>query len=826
MINKGAELDFTDKLENYVRQKLIWRHLSKMSEAQKRHLRSLVKDGKATANQVDWLRYLDSLPPDSRLPKKTLEQDAAEKEALRRLIDGELRNDDGSVKKPTETDKNLYAYLNAFSLEKRNAQYKDKDGLPFPYKSKDYDESTGEYAKAEAEYPVEIDLSDDDWKTMYAYFRDNFRAMDRVRDNFTHKVFPKGYLDKWFGDTSKDGKPFWKSTPSYNSDAIASMKDIGRVLNTPEYNDKGELVDKVQMLINLSRNFQGEIELKDKNTFASNMENPDNAPPEFFTDVQKLFGRIQNNYQSDMTGKFADRIPPYFSSVLEIATDTIVDGAIEEEVSPAQVNLIKAFGPTLIEELYDKQQRQDAFTAGGEPGITNIIKNVKDRYDYDKDAFERIVPKDKDLRTNYAWAEKKWEDYREETWDKLGNRNRRHKYSSQAAKDLVAAIGKTKIKPTDGLGKILEEMEKTDGDLKKHFYTFNAGAIPQFNWIKEVLAKAKADMPKAFNGALRDGQQMRYLVEFIIKQATIDDKLPHAKTFLEMLTVMQYGPFTSNIRDKLFGKDVEWTFFSNLPSLKDNASLSFLAKITDGVIKLGARAAFELINYGWRKFQRRGLKFGSAGHQKFMAELDGWYEKTMLDPEMSVKSLETHIGTANVNLTSARDEKDALESERANLVNALGGTFDLTEYERRSAEFEDHKDKIRQYEKAIKTNRDNEKNYKDRLKEIGSRIGLSTVDPVAVDMRYIDLETEYLQLTRQRDQVGNNGGNLEFIENKIQECKEKMDECEEYHDLVQNKIPDSMSDRAMLHRRSNEFKVNPLYLSNKDYMAKPQLKDI
>jgi hypothetical protein len=621
-------MDFRDNLENFIRHEITWIHVQSMTDAQKVHLDKLVKDGKASTTQEEWHRYLHYLPPNP--------------------------GDD---------------YY-------ENNYYTDRNGNKFVYRAKDY---VGDENKEKNEIGFKVNLSDNDWKEFYKYFRDNFRAMDKNRDNLDG-VFAKPYLNKWFGEDAKEGKVFWKASPNYSKDSTDNMEALGNILSQEGRDSNGEKIDKLQMLFNLARTYQGAFTPKNKNSFIYYLQNPKLADTDFFNDVQELFSRIGQNAQYDVGGQFSAKIPGFLKNNSSFdfmdAVDKINNGVIDDEVSFSQVESIKQFYPDLMFNLYDKEKRQQAFTHNGYPGIVSIINNVKEKNDYKEDAFNKIVPKENDKRTNLQYVEKVWSDYREGTWDKLGNRHRRHSYSSQSGKELVDAIYKCKIKPADGLEKILADKDK----IKAEFYITNPKAIPQFNWIFTILDDVKKTMPKAFADALRDGQKMHHIVEYIIQRAAREDKLEHARSFLEMLNVMQYGPFASDVRGKLFGKDVNWTFFGDLPSLKGSEALSFMAKATDRVIKFGARAAFELMNYGWRRFQRRGLKFHVKGPKKFMDQLDAWYDDIMLDPDMTPEKLNQQIEKEKTELENLNTEIADKEAERQAIINSfppeLRNTFD------------------------------------------------------------------------------------------------------------------------------------------------------
>ena len=136
-------------------------------------------------------------------------------------------------------------------------------------------------------------------------------------------------------------------------------------------------------------------------------------------------------------------------------------------------------------------------------------------------------------------------------------------------------------------------------------------AAEHFDWFTKTMTSIKAKMPKAFEGALRNGRQMRAVISELIKTAVENGKEKEAKTAMEVLSVIRYGFTTSKIMDTL--KETDFTLFSDSKlSWNKNEATQFITKALDKSVKF----AFMGIGYGitiaGNAIWQSGIKYNST----------------------------------------------------------------------------------------------------------------------------------------------------------------------------------------------------------------------
>ena len=162
-------------------------------------------------------------------------------------------------------------------------------------------------------------------------------------------------------------------------------------------------------------------------------------------------------------------------------------------------------------------------------------------------------------------------------------------YFSPNAKNIVAAIHKAKVKPTDGIKGVLDKAS----DIEKGLLYKSPKATDHFKWLTKTMGELSNTMPKAFEGALRNGRQMHAIIEEMIMIAVRDGKVDEAKTAMEVLSVIKYGYTTSKIMEAL-GKENLSIFSDGKLSWNKNEGMALVTKALDKSIK----TAFMGIGYG------------------------------------------------------------------------------------------------------------------------------------------------------------------------------------------------------------------------------------
>ncbi|MBE6461564.1 MAG: hypothetical protein E7006_01830 [Alphaproteobacteria bacterium] len=255
-----------------------------------------------------------------------------------------------------------------------------------------------------------------------------------------------------------------------------------------------------------------------------------------------------------------------------------------------------------IEKMFGKlvandKLREKVLSKDEDGDITRWINAGLDKSNY-KEGDNALSPKYDDRKTAFERAKDKIKKNYIDTLGKLNEKHTRHIYSTNA-RYIVEQLIKKEVKPTDGTKKILETLDAITGELPNPVQS-------QVKWMKETLSKMKGT--KFFEQALEDGDQMRQLVEEVIKAAVHDGKMEEARVTLETLAVMRYTITSSAVRDKL--KKTEVSIFSD-PKLSINKGpMQYLTSALDKVIKTGMMAAFEVGNLAKNAIKEYGVKFG------------------------------------------------------------------------------------------------------------------------------------------------------------------------------------------------------------------------
>ncbi len=258
----------------------------------------------------------------------------------------------------------------------------------------------------------------------------------------------------------------------------------------------------------------------------------------------------------------------------------------------------------LVKNIITKSEVFNAFSAKDDTRLISysIDQALRQSNYTNPDSKNFLPPLYKDRKRFFDRAKKKINDWGKDYFGRWRSRHERHIYSTNASY-IVSGIIDNKIRPTDGLGKILENADKIKSKLAPKAKT-------EFDYFVKVLNKLSKT--KAFAEATKDGDQMRYLVQEIIKDAVHNDKVNEAKTVLETLAMVRYGATTSSIRDKLKETTKDFALFGdkNLSFNQTNPSIQIVTNAFDKVIKSAGILAFETVNFIKNKLIRqKGLKF-------------------------------------------------------------------------------------------------------------------------------------------------------------------------------------------------------------------------
>lgn len=434
------------------------------------------------------------------------------------------------------------------------------------------------------------ELGNDEWEKLFRAFQDAFRAMDADKKSFKDNKDANDFLNEYFGDlhlfsngvASNDAEQEiqgnFKTFLESNRQVLeVAFKQWGLTDGDFSYSD---LMSGIQdKKYNTSPKFQKKI--KDVAQYvAYYMRQPD-------------FVNSLPNAQTNL---------PDFEKVEK--------GFDDDQIDPLKLDYFKRNHRDLLDTLNKKSKIYSVFKTYDKGKISKLLDEATQKVDYgNKESDDYVPPKRDDELTPWQQLSKNigdtWSDYMDKYIKFRGDRL----YMSNSAKAIVKALDdkKVKMKPTDGLGKLVENTDT----IKANLLYKSPTATKHFEWMAKTLKELQSTMPKAFAGALQNGRQMRALVSELIMTAVRDGKMDEAKTAMEVLSVIKYGYTTSKIMDAL-GKENLSIFSDKGLSWNKNEGVQFVTNAMDKSIK----AAFMGIGYGitiaGNAYNLHGSKFNRA----------------------------------------------------------------------------------------------------------------------------------------------------------------------------------------------------------------------
>lgn len=418
----------------------------------------------------------------------------------------------------------------------------------------------------------EFFMEDGEWKKFFVAFQNAFRNMSADREKL-EKNSPDAvkFLDEYFGNSP--------SQIFTNSIANPTAEDF---IN----NDFKNFLTKYKTRLEVQFQNWG---ILDKD----------------FTYSQLLSGISSKKYNSSPSfqkkiKKIAQYIDAYstseeFRSVLRLGPgDTIPDvspiinGFDDERVDPSKMALFKGDASRrgdyvdLLNTLVKNKKIYDVFKQYDDGKVSGKVEEANSKLDYEnKESKDYVPPKRSEELTFYQKLKGDVSDTIEDYLDKYLKASGDRLYFSESAKLIVKAIGKS-YKPTEGLDKILEKKS----DIKNSLMYKSPRATDHFDWFVKTMEELKTSMPKTFAGALKNGRQLKAIVEELIMKAVRENKIDEAKTAMEILSVVKYGYTNSKIMEAFNKSDL--TIFSDKDlSWNKNEGVKFVMTAFDYTIKKG-----------------------------------------------------------------------------------------------------------------------------------------------------------------------------------------------------------------------------------------------
>lgn len=439
----------------------------------------------------------------------------------------------------------------------------------------------------------DVFMDADEWEKLYKEFLKTFRALDDSRDSLKEAGNKDAikYLDLVYGT----GNYFY---PRRTDDAVANkIKQLFVFFENPSGKNIGEYLLRqigIEKTSDIS-DFIGKIKKGKYDTDAElkyKLENLIRNAKWLVSDDN------QYNAPSDVVKNEFQRI----------GLQDIQDGLDDknEQIPPAKINDFKTIYPVLLRSLLTKEKIRNAFASAGGGKITEQVNRALEKTNYkDENSADFVAPSEKDTLTWQQQLEKDWKDFKDDTILKLKNRAKYDKYlMPEISKPIAVEIYDAGWKPEDGLAKLGEVKSKLEGKFK--------GKKPEcakaLKFLMEALDYAKNKIPKAFDGALKNGKQGLALdiliAEYGLKNGKSDAEITAAH---EVLSKLRWGYNTSVTREKLFKDSISLFGDKNLSWNKQGGeAIQTVTGAVDKTINFVFKQTFNIFNAGINAIRRHG----------------------------------------------------------------------------------------------------------------------------------------------------------------------------------------------------------------------------
>ncbi|MFQ6778465.1 MAG: hypothetical protein ACLRFI_04230 [Alphaproteobacteria bacterium] len=406
---------------------------------------------------------------------------------------------------------------------------------------------------------VQNDMEDEQIAKLYDYFQKAFMGMSSSKNSFKDKNQDAvDFLDKYFGPSAlfniQTAMPECERAIVNIVDVIHQQPDIAKYLLKNLKNDKGD--ENLFPNQNEFNKFLSDVSAKKYNSDYK---------------VQQKIIKVADCLASAIQwGSGLDTSSTEYQALTSIKND--LDTVMAEDAFSGKdagySNKFNHFkdgvAEELLKELYNNEKAFEEFQKHDNSNISSSLNAAKENIKWnDKSSYDFVPEKKNDELNLYQQIEKWKSDTYSNCFKKYEQLRGNKLFFGAESKKIFNAIDKNKIKPSDGLGKVLENADKIkdkieDGHTKEHF-----------DWFVKTITPLKDSMPKAFAGAWKNGKQMKAIVDEIILtavnpqsgNASIEDNMKKAKTAMEIMTAMKYGAMTSKIMDAL--KKEDFTIFSD-----------------------------------------------------------------------------------------------------------------------------------------------------------------------------------------------------------------------------------------------------------------------
>lgn len=416
---------------------------------------------------------------------------------------------------------------------------------------------------------------------LFNLLQNALQGMDADKKKYSHNKPVNDFIEKWFGTF----KPFdvAKSVPGVD----AAFAEIHRLISDPAHKSAWEKIFKNNGFVSDDFSFDDLIDALAGKKYNKNVNARNVAlqVADYVINYSQYYGIAAPLYAEPSMWPLGARLTRD-----DVFTSLGLPGDRNDwfKAHFDQPKFEAAY-PIILDELLTKENVRKEFAKYERTGkVIGQLDKAIEATDYENpESKDYVPPKPKDEK-NIAQVIKSWKDDTYESYlrkfKELGRGTRL--YFSPFSQEIIKAIDKEKVKPTDGIAGILDKKDKILGRVTAASPT----AKKHFEWFAKTLDKIGKQVPNAFAGAMKGGRQLQDVVSQIIIAAVKNNNVDEAKTALELLAVCKYGFTTSKTMDALAKEDL--TIFSDkgLSWNKNNEVMQGIGKAVDKTLKLGIQA--------------------------------------------------------------------------------------------------------------------------------------------------------------------------------------------------------------------------------------------
>lgn len=495
----------------------------------------------------------------------------------------------------------------------------------------------------------DYELRDDQWVKFYQDLQETFQNMSSDTNALGQNKDAKNFVNNYFGAN----KLF-----TYANATPVAENEIQKLKNIIE-NNKND----VRYILKQNNVLTDTYDIKDLLDDITNKK--------YNTDLNKQ--QTLKNVSFYLYNATDRANPNTYSYRDQFDLDIIEQGFKVDPIANNKLSDFKSQYTTILNTLYEKDKIFELFSAKDKSKISAKLRAAREHINYNDNTKEEYLPPKREDELTPAqrfsdWCDNTYDNYLDKYIRFHGDRL----FFSPNAKLAVKEISKLNIKPTDGIGKILENKDKILGKLQSKSHS----AHKHFKWFASTMDEFKNDpqLSKTFEGALRNGHQMRNLISQVIIKAIKKGEIDEAKTAMEILSVIKYGYTTSKIMDTLAKQDVTILSDKGL-SFNKNETIQFITNALDKSIKY----AFLGIGYGLtitgNMFQLNGSKFnGNSGKMSKMRQDYNAHSNTErlarqaslntlhADADKEIANHTANLATLTTNATNLRNQEVTLRN--------------------------------------------------------------------------------------------------------------------------------------------------------------------